>query len=152
MFRKKQKQETTTPPQVVKEAEPQKRFSAFTDEPSVIPAPKEIKTAEVNRDGDVRGRKYEVSTEPRAKVVSTTSVKNPMEIPDDYNPENKYGVDDRLLAYFYTKTEIDEMGGFPDWEIPDKPVPNLDAILLRLDALEKHTHDYDGDLINDLIG
>ena len=37
MVRKKQKQETTTPPQVVKEAEPQKRFSAFTDEPSVIP-------------------------------------------------------------------------------------------------------------------
>ena len=101
---------------------------------------------------NVRGRKYEVSTQPRAQVVSTTSVKNPVEITDDYNPANKFGVDDRLLAYFYTKTEIDAMGGFPNGEILDEPLPNLlDAILLRLAALEKHTHNYDGDIIeNDL--
>ena len=58
---------------------------------------------------NVRGRKYEVSTQPRSKVVSKTSVKNPVEMLDDYNPANKYGVDDRLLTYFYTKGEIDEM-------------------------------------------
>ncbi|MGY8791222.1 MAG: hypothetical protein ACKVKR_13245, partial [Pseudomonadales bacterium] len=58
---------------------------------------------------EVRGRKYEVSKLPRAKVVSVTEVKNPVDIdlPDPYNPANKYGVDDRLLAYFYTKKEID---------------------------------------------
>ena len=122
----------------------------------------------------VRGRKYEPSKQPRAKVVSTTSVKNPVdvEIPEGYNPANKYGVDDRLLTYFYTKTEIDEMGGFPDWEIPDKPIPEIEDIYKRLDlldiavaantldiskektdiaGLEKHSHNYDGDIIaNDL--
>lgn len=101
----------------------------------------------------VRGRKYEVSKAERAVVVSTTEVKNPVdiEIPDDYNPANKYGVDDRLLTYFYTKKEIDEMGGSPDWEKPDEKPQPFDDIIARIVALEKHTHTYDGDLIeNDL--
>ena len=105
---------------------------------------KNKKTAELEKDNTI-------STTPVVSDVSITRVKNPVEIdvPDDYNPANKFGVDDRLLVYFYTKKEIDEMDF--GWEIPDKPVPNLDAILLRLDALEKHTHNYDGDIIeNDL--
>ena len=58
---------------------------------------------------EVRGRKYEPSKLPRTQVVSRTSVKNPVENPDDYNPANKFGVDDRLLAYFYTKKEVDAL-------------------------------------------
>ena len=52
-----------------------------------------------------------ISTTPVVSDVSITRVKNPVEIdlPDDYNPANKFGVDDRLLVYFYTKKEIDEM-------------------------------------------
>ena len=135
---------------------------------------------------EVRGRKYEVSTQPRTQVVSTTSVKNPVDIdlPDPYNPTNKYGVDDRLLAYFYTKKEIDEM----DFGGGDNPDANVivEDIYTRLElleiavadntldisknktdiadntldiskdktdiaALEKHSHNYDGDIIaNDL--
>ena len=92
---------------------------------------------------EVRGRKYEPSKLPRTQVVSRTRVKNPVENPDDYNPANKFGVDDRLLAYFYTKTEIDKMdlgGGGNNTGV-------VEDILLRLDALEKHTHNYDGDLV-----
>lgn len=102
---------------------------------------KNKKTAELEKDNNI-------STTPVVSDVSITRVKNPVDV-EDYNPENKFGVDDRLLAYFYTKKEIDAMGGFPDGEIPDKPM--IEDILLRLAALEKHTHNYDGDIIeNDL--
>ena len=86
---------------------------------------------------EVRGRKYEVSTQPRAQVVSTTSVKNPVEIdlPDPYNPANKYGVDDRLLAYFYTKKEIDEMDFGGGGDNPDAGVI-VEDIYKRLDLLD----------------
>ena len=110
---------------------------------------KNKKTAE--KETSVRDSKHNISTTPVVSEVSITRVKNPVVIPDDYNPENKYGVDDRLLAYFYTKTEIDAMGGFPDWDKPDeKPLP-FDDIIERIVALEKHSHSYDGDIIeNDL--
>tara|TARA_B110000858_G_C17374435_1_gene280979 strand:- start:53 stop:484 length:432 start_codon:yes stop_codon:yes gene_type:complete len=118
----------------------------------------------------VRGRKYEISKLPRTQVVSTTSVKNPVEIdlPDPYNPTNKYGVDDRLLAYFYTKTQIDEMdfGDAPDnSELIEGLIVAIADLEKRTKALEenqigygsqisnleKHSHDYDGDIIeNDL--
>ena len=120
---------------------------------NTIKAERQKSPALPDKSPKVRGRKYEVSTAPRAEIVSMTEVKNPVDIdvPDDYNPANKYGMDDRLLDYFYTKKEIDAMGGFPDWEIPDKPVPDFEDMLLRIAALERHTHSYDGDLIeNDL--
>ena len=86
---------------------------------------------------NVRGRKYEPSKLPRAKVVSKTSVKNPVEIdlPDPYNPANKYGVDDRLLAYFYTKKEIDEMDFGGGGDNPDAGVI-VEDIYKRLDLLD----------------
>ena len=86
---------------------------------------------------NVRGRKYELSKLPRAKVVSVTEVKNPVDIdlPDPYNPANKYGVDDRLLAYFYTKKEIDEMEFGGGGDNPDANVI-VEDIYKRLDLLD----------------
>ena len=124
---------------------------------------KNKKTAEVERDS-----KHTISTTPIVSEVSITRVKNPVVVPDDYNPTNKYGVDDRLLAYFYTKTQIDEMdfGDAPDnSELIEGLIIAIADLEKRTKALEenqigygsqisnleKHSHDYDGDIIeNDL--
>ena len=126
---------------------------------------KNKKTAEVERDS-----KHTISTTPIVSEVSITRVKNPVVVPDPYNPKNKYGVDDRLLAYFYTKTQIDEMD-FGGGDSPDNSeliegliiaIADLEKRTKALEEnqigygsqisnLEKHSHDYDGDIIeNDL--
>lgn len=109
--------------------------------------------------GKVRGRKHEISLEPVVSKVSRTEVKNATDfvVPDDYVPLNIYGVDDRLLAYFYTKSEIDAMGGgggggtfdpTPIYEELEKQQKEIDALRART-ALMENLYDnlemsYDG--------